>query len=73
MWLPVLLFLLAYSPFAFAESGFDPKYERDYNISNPLNQYRPDNPLNPINAVAPDNSLNPINRSNPDTPFTPLR
>ena len=53
------LFFLA-TP-ASAEFGFDEKYERDYNIFNPLNQYRPDNPLNPIN------------RHNPNTPFQPLR
>ena len=29
---------------ASAEQGFDLKYERDYNIFNPINQYRPDNP-----------------------------
>ena len=45
---------------AAAEFGFDEKYERDYNIFAPINQYRPDNPLNPIN------------RYNPETPFEPL-
>lgn len=30
-----------------AESGFDPRYERDYNIFNPANRYVSDNPLNP--------------------------
>ncbi|TAJ10791.1 MAG: hypothetical protein EPO61_00475 [Nitrospirae bacterium] len=44
-----------------AEPGFDEKYQRDYNIFNPINQYRPDNPLNPINEY------------NPNTPFKPLR
>ena len=33
-----------------AEPGFDEKYERDFNIFNPINQYQPTNPLNPINA-----------------------
>ncbi len=52
------LFLLA-SP-ALAEPGFSEKYERNYNIFNPINQYQPDNPLNPINAVDPNNhSLQP--------------
>ena len=63
------LFLLA-SP-ALAEPGFSEKYERDYNIFNPINLYRPDNPLNPINAVDPNNPFNPINRYNRDTPFKP--
>ena len=35
---------------ASAEFGFDKPYERDDNIFNPINQYRPDNPLNPINS-----------------------
>ena len=55
-----------------AEPGFDPRYERDYNIFNPMNQYRPDNPLNPINKVDPDNPFNPINRVDPDNPVNPL-
>jgi len=53
VWL-LLFFLLNASP-AWAEPGFSEKYERDYNIFNPINQYRPDNPLNPINAVDPTN------------------
>jgi hypothetical protein len=75
MWVVVLLLLplvFAFTP-AFADPGFDEKYERDYNIFIPINQYRPDNPLNPINEVNPNNPLNPINRYNPDTPFKPLR
>lgn len=61
MWMVWLLgfFLLALP--ASAEFGFDEKYERGYNIFNPINQYRPDNPLNPIN------------RHNPNTPFAPLK
>jgi len=35
---------------ASAEFGFDEPYERDDKILNPINQYRPDNPLNPINS-----------------------
>jgi hypothetical protein len=54
------------------DPGFSDKYERDYNIFNPINQYRIDNPLNPINEVNPNNPRNPINRSNPNTPFVPL-
>jgi hypothetical protein len=57
---------------ALADPGFSDKYERDYNIFNPINQYRIDNPLNPINEVNPNNPRNPINRYNPDTPFVPL-
>jgi hypothetical protein len=68
---------------AFAESGFDPKYERDFNIFTPSNQFRPTNPLNPAEAFAPNNSFNPanrfdpgnpanfINRFNPNNPFNP--
>ena len=43
-----------------AEPGFDPRYERNSNIFNPIKQYRPDNPLNPINKVDPNNPFNPI-------------
>ena len=43
-----------------AEPGFDEKYERDFNIFNPINQYQPTNPLNPINAYDPANPFNPI-------------
>ncbi len=67
MWMMWLLSLALFTAPALADPGFDEKYERDYNIFNPINQYRPDNPLNP------NNPLNPINRSNPDTPFKPLR
>jgi hypothetical protein len=67
-----------------AQMGFDEKYERDYNIFNPINQYRPDNPLNPINStnptnpfnlingVDPGNPANPINRMKPNNPFNPI-
>ena len=34
---------------AFAEPGFDPKYERDYNIFNPINRYNPNTPFEPLN------------------------
>ena len=49
MWVVWLLSLLLLSVPALAEFGFDEKYERDYNIFNPLNQLRPDNPFNPAN------------------------
>jgi hypothetical protein len=45
---------------ATAQTGFDPKYERDYNIFNPMNRYAPDNPLNPINRFDPDKDVDPI-------------
>jgi hypothetical protein len=51
-----------------AETGFDEKYERDYNIFNPITRYQPDNPLNPINAYSPDNPFNSINRYDPNNP-----
>jgi hypothetical protein len=53
---------------AWAEPGFDEKYERDYNIFNPVNQFAPDNPLNPFNQYAPDNPFNPINQLDPGNP-----
>lgn len=74
MWVVFLLLLpllFSVTP-ALAEPSFDEKYERDYNIFNPINQLRPDNPLNPINSVDPKNPFNPINRYNPTTPFRPL-
>jgi hypothetical protein len=45
--LPLLL-LFSVTP-AHAEQGFDPKYERGYNIFNPANKYASDNPMNPAN------------------------
>lgn len=30
-----------------AKSGLDEKYQRDFNILNPINQYQQANPLNP--------------------------
>lgn len=55
-----------------AETGFDQRYERDYNIFNPVTQYQPDNPLNPANAYAPDNPFNPVNRYDPGNPLNPV-
>ena len=37
----LLLSLLFSATPAFAEQGFDPKYERDYNIFNPINSVDP--------------------------------
>jgi hypothetical protein len=58
--------ILSVTP-ALAEPCFSEKYERDYHIYNPLNQYRPDNPLNLITK----NPFN-LNEYNPHTPFQPL-
>jgi hypothetical protein len=55
----LLLPLLFSATPAFAEQGFDPKFERDYNIFNPANQYAPANPLNPAETYASDNPFNP--------------
>ena len=68
----MLIALLALASAAWAEFGFDEKYERDYNIFNPINAYDPKNPFNPINQYNPKNPLNPINEYNPSTPFQPL-
>jgi len=65
MWMAWLIGFILFASPACAEFGFDEKYERNYNIFNPLNQYRPDNLLNPTNSVDPHNPLDPINRYNP--------
>ena len=64
--------LLAIAVSANGETGFDPKYERDYNIFNPVNKYAPDNPLNPANQFAPNNPFNPVNRFDPNNPANPV-
>ncbi|MGH9549163.1 MAG: hypothetical protein ACRD3W_07310, partial [Terriglobales bacterium] len=51
MWVICLFSFLLLADPASAEFDFDEKYHRDYNIFNPIDQYRPDNPLNPINKV----------------------
>src|SRR3990167_8799580 len=71
-WTLVVCVALMTASAAWAESGFDQKYERDYNIFNPINQYRPDNPLNPAQAYAPDNPFNPVNKFDPDNPANPI-
>ena len=43
---------------SYAETGFDSRYERDYNIFNPAMQYQPNNPLNPTNAYDPNSAFN---------------
>jgi hypothetical protein len=55
-----------------AEMGFDPRYERDYNIFNPATQYQSDNPLNPVNAYDPNSPFNPVNRYDPGNPANPI-
>jgi len=67
-----LFSILLIATAALAEPGFDEKYERDYTIFNPINQYRPDNPLNPINSVDPRNPFNPINSVDPGNPANPI-
>ena len=67
-----LLLLLAATGTGRADQGFDEKYQRDFNIFNPINQYQPTNPLNPINAYDPANPFNPINRFDPGNPANPI-
>ncbi len=55
-----------------SEPGFAEKYQRDYNIFNPINELRPDNPLNPINSIDPNNPFNPINSIDPGNPANPI-
>ena len=72
MWMVWLLSLFLLTAPASADSGFDEKYEREYNIFNPANRYAPDNPLNPAQKYAPDNAFYSANQYNPSTPFAPL-
>ena len=79
-----LFLLVAMSGTGRAEQGFDEKYQRDFNIfnpinrfdpgnpANPINQFNPNNPFNPVNRYRPENPLNPINEFNPTVPFAPL-
>jgi hypothetical protein len=55
-----------------AEQGFDEKYQRDFNIFNPINQYRSGNPLNPISTYDPANPFNPINQFDLGNPANPI-
>ena len=55
-----------------AEMGFDQRYERDYNIFNPANQYALNNPLNPVNTYDPNSAFNPVNRYDPGNPLNPV-
>jgi hypothetical protein len=42
MWIVWLLGLFLFAAPTLADPGFTEKYKRDYNIFNPLNQYRAD-------------------------------
>ncbi|MBX3300712.1 MAG: hypothetical protein KF693_00695 [Nitrospira sp.] len=68
----IVLIVLYQADVAVAEIGFDERYERDYNIFNPVQQYPPDNPLNPANAYHPDSTFNPVNRYDPGNPANPV-
>ena len=72
MWMVWLFGFFFFSTPALAEPGFAEKYERNYNIFNPLNEFRLDNPLNPINAYDPKNPFNPINQYHPGNPANPI-
>ena len=72
--LPAILLLLVSASVStiWAEPGFDEKYQRDFNIFNPINQYQPANPFNPANAYSPDNPFNPVNQYDPNNPANPI-
>lgn len=53
------------------KQGFADQYQRDYNIFNPANKYRNDNPLNPANKYQSDNPFNPANKYDPGNPANP--
>lgn len=55
--LAATVIVLAWSTVGSADQGFGEKYERDYNIFNPTNQYLLDNPLNPANQFNPTSRL----------------
>ena len=42
---------------SWADMGFDDRYERDYNIFNPITRYQPDNPLESRQCLQPGQSL----------------
>jgi hypothetical protein len=67
-----LIMVLAWTTRGWADMGFDDRYERDYNIFNPITRYQPDNSLNPTNAYSSDNPFNPINRYDPNNPANPI-
>ena len=59
-----LFLLVAMTGTGRAEQGFDEKYQRDFNIFNPINQYQPGNRLDPDNPANPINQFNFNNRFN---------
>ena len=63
MWTVYVIGLILVESPAYAEFGFDEKYERDYNIFNPASKYAPDNPLNPSNQYNPNTPFEPLNRT----------
>ena len=73
MWMLWVLGILLFAVPVSVESGFDEKYERDYNIFNPANRYTLDNPLNQAQTYAPDNLFNPANRYDPRNPVNPVK
>ena len=54
-----ILLLLASSP-VLGDPGFNERYESDFNIFNPANQFHPENSLNPANQFHPDSPLIPL-------------
>lgn len=57
---------------ALAQTGFAPRYQRNYNPFAPVNRYRLDNPLNPADRYWLDNPFNPVNRFDPGNPANPV-
>ena len=68
----IVTMLCLWITMGYAETGFDPRYERDYNIFNPVTQYQADNPLNPANAYDPNSAFNPVNRYDSGNPANPI-
>ena len=56
----LIILVLTWATTSDADRGFDPRYERAYNIYVPSSRYEPDNPVNPVNKY------------NLDVPFAPL-
>ena len=68
----IAIMLCLWTTTGYAETGFDLRYERDYNIFNPATQYQADNPLYPANAHDPNSAFNPVNRYDPGNPANPI-
>lgn len=67
-----LLLRMAMTGTGRAEPGSDEKYQRDFNIFNPINRFDPGNPANPINQFNANNPFNPVNRYRPENPLNPI-